>query len=218
MSNSDGIFELVPKSECNPGPETKEMRAKLILSKTRNKVVYMECDEDVVDILFSFLALPLGSIIKLLDKNSSIGHADKLYRSAVDLSLHGNDCIRFKNLIISPKLAPFFGVKKQLLKIEEEVSVGGYVMGCYACDSCSRFPCIHGTKEAALTELNPKSSKNTTESGGGYAKGLVKFMVTDDLNVAPLSSSSVIRIIHERQVRISDLVEKEVSIGEAQVT
>jgi len=60
MPNSDGIFELVPNPESNPGSEIKEVSAKLILTKKGNKVVYMECGEDVVDILFSFLALPLG--------------------------------------------------------------------------------------------------------------------------------------------------------------
>ena len=66
-------------------------------------------------------------------------------------------------------------------------------------------------------ELNPKSPNNGTEPGGGYVKVQCKFVVTDDLNVSPVSSISTLHIIKKSEVHTSNLVEKEVSLREIQV-
>jgi len=54
---------------------------KLLLGKEKNRVVFAEYDKDFIDILFSFLTLPMGTIARLLDKQSSVGCMDKLYKS-----------------------------------------------------------------------------------------------------------------------------------------
>ena len=68
-------------------------------------------------------------------------------------------------------------------------------------------------------ELNPKSPNNGTVPGGGYTKVQCKckFVVTDDLNVSPVSSISTLHIIKKSEVHTSNLVEKEVSLREIQV-
>ena len=42
---------------------------KLLLGKEKNRVVFAESDKDFIDILFSFLTLPMGTIARLLDSS-----------------------------------------------------------------------------------------------------------------------------------------------------
>lgn len=120
-------------------------------------------------------------------------------------------------MLLSPKLAPFFGENMQLLKIEESVSSTCSLSGSYTCfrktgTSFSGPRCSHSVYIAEFKELNPKAPNNVTESGGGYAKGPCKFMVTDGLNVALVSPTSAVSIVSKVGVPISNLVEKEVRL------
>ncbi|KAF0892245.1 hypothetical protein E2562_014830 [Oryza meyeriana var. granulata] len=50
------------------------------------EVLFAESDKEFVDVLFSFLTLPLGTIVRLLGKQSQIGCLDELYKSVENLS------------------------------------------------------------------------------------------------------------------------------------
>ncbi|KAG8039960.1 hypothetical protein GUJ93_ZPchr0028g29038 [Zizania palustris] len=40
----------------------------LLVDKERSKVLFAESDSDFVDVLFGFLTLPLGTVVRLLDR------------------------------------------------------------------------------------------------------------------------------------------------------
>jgi hypothetical protein len=71
--------------------ETEEyVQLKLLINEESNKVVFAEAGKDFVDILCSFLTLPLGTIAKLSQKDSNMGPVtvgclNSLYQSVVDL-------------------------------------------------------------------------------------------------------------------------------------
>jgi hypothetical protein len=44
---------------------------KILVDKQRNKVVFVEAAKEFIDTLFSFLSLPLGTIIRLLATNNN---------------------------------------------------------------------------------------------------------------------------------------------------
>ncbi|WJX49084.1 hypothetical protein P8452_35566 [Trifolium repens] len=44
---------------------------KILVDKQRNKVVFVEAIKEFIDTLFSFLSLPLGTIIRLLATNNN---------------------------------------------------------------------------------------------------------------------------------------------------
>ncbi|PNX96342.1 hypothetical protein L195_g019547, partial [Trifolium pratense] len=53
--------------------QKQEVSLKLLVNTETNKVLFAEADKDFVDILCSFLTLPLGTIARLLQKESNIG-------------------------------------------------------------------------------------------------------------------------------------------------
>ncbi|KAL8093309.1 hypothetical protein AgCh_035260 [Apium graveolens] len=64
---------------------------KLLIHKQQERVLYAEANSDFVDILFSFLTLPMGTIVKLLSNHSNtskppaVGSFNKLYESIANL-------------------------------------------------------------------------------------------------------------------------------------
>ncbi|KAK1320076.1 hypothetical protein QJS10_CPA03g01475 [Acorus calamus] len=58
---------------------------KLLVDKDRNRVVFAESNMDLVDLLFSFLTLPLGRVVSLLGKGQLDGCIDNIYESVENL-------------------------------------------------------------------------------------------------------------------------------------
>ncbi|XP_019233265.1 PREDICTED: uncharacterized protein LOC109213882 isoform X1 [Nicotiana attenuata] len=100
---------------------SNSMSLKLIVSKSKQKVLYAEAGVKLVDFLFSFLAFPLGAVVKLLGGNSRLGCIDNLYKGAENLSsenyIKSEEC---KNRLLSPKLFPYSGFDSHILRVEEE--------------------------------------------------------------------------------------------------
>ncbi|GJY96963.1 RNA-directed DNA polymerase, eukaryota, reverse transcriptase zinc-binding domain protein [Tanacetum coccineum] len=75
-------------------PETlakePKISIKAIVDKEKNRVLYVEADYTFVDILFSFMTLPMGTIVRLLGEQAdkkceALGSLNNLYQSLVDL-------------------------------------------------------------------------------------------------------------------------------------
>lgn len=98
--------------------EQNNISIKLIVSKSKKIVCYAEAGEDFVNLLFSFLTLPLGFVAKQMRDGSLKGCIDQLYGSVRDLEgeyLKSND---HKEMLLNPKLSPGF-YYNSLLGIEE---------------------------------------------------------------------------------------------------
>ncbi|XP_038980138.1 uncharacterized protein LOC103710638 [Phoenix dactylifera] len=200
--------------------DSKRIDVKLFLSKESDKVVYAEAREDLVDQLFSFLTFPLGSILKLLDKHSSLGCIDNLYES-VELLSNSYNYMKFKecsDMLLAPKLAPYFGCDNQLLDIGEMCPQTTKVChkSCFGLPSAT-ITCLHGVETKCSYEMNPKFQTSGTGTGGGFAKEMMTFMVTDEMEVTPLSPISAVSIINKLMVPINSLEEAQASLGEAEV-
>lgn len=60
INAADIQHEVKTQAERGTGSESKKTNVKLLVSKTINKVLYIECGKEFADLLFSFLAFPLG--------------------------------------------------------------------------------------------------------------------------------------------------------------
>lgn len=73
-------------------------------------------------------------------------------------------------------------------------------------------------KSTKLHELNPKLPRDGKGNGVTYVKGgQLKFMVTDDLHVLPLSSSTALQVITDANMKVGELQEKEIILNKLQV-
>ncbi|XP_058761283.1 uncharacterized protein LOC131634649 [Vicia villosa] len=84
------------------------VRLRVLVDKERKRVVYAEAGKDFVDVLFSFLTLPLGSIARLVAKESNIeavkfGSITSLHQSVSHLDqqyLWNQTC---KEMLLNPR-------------------------------------------------------------------------------------------------------------------
>ena len=58
---------------------------KLLIDKNAQKVLFAEAGKDTVDFLFTILALPLSTVIRLLTKQQMVGCLANLYDSVESL-------------------------------------------------------------------------------------------------------------------------------------
>ncbi|XP_058095140.1 uncharacterized protein LOC131240731 [Magnolia sinica] len=196
------------------------MSLKLLINKSNNRVVYAEATIDFLDLLISFLTFPLGSVVKLLGPGSSIGCLDNLHKSVEDLS-GGDDCIISEDcraMLLDPKLSPHSGCDSQLLPVVEaglKTINSSMFSRCFYCGMKNGHynPNCPGVTNRELHFINPKVSGGATECGGGFVKGPnMKFMVTDGLDVKPLSFISGIPILDRFNVP-NDVQKRVVSVG-----
>ncbi|MED6167334.1 hypothetical protein PIB30_001757 [Stylosanthes scabra] len=111
------LYSFSPKV---PGNSTNShITIKVFARKSMKKIMYAEAEEDFVDFLFSFLTAPIGSTMKLLDGNASLGCMNYLYKSVKDFSdlwFVGNS----NAILLHPSVAPKFGCRNSLRLFSEK--------------------------------------------------------------------------------------------------
>ncbi|ONI00034.1 hypothetical protein PRUPE_6G064000 [Prunus persica] len=183
--------------------EEEKISIKLIVSKSRKMVCYAEAGEEFVNLLFSFLTLPLGFIVKQMQDNSMKGCIDQLYKSVQDLDEQCLKSNNHKKMLVSPKLLPGFGYKNHPLGIEE----ASYRL---AVDTTL----IHSNKQVKSVEfIDPKSHRNKDDNALGFLKGPAMFMITDSLNVSPISAILGLSILCELNVPVTDIEVQVAQVG-----
>ncbi|XP_057792644.1 uncharacterized protein LOC131009366 [Salvia miltiorrhiza] len=173
-----------------PISNSKKMTLKLVVQKSTNKVLYAQAEEDFVELLFSFLIIPLGGVQRLLASNSLNKCMDLLYMSVAD-HIHSKYLkTGARNLLIKPKIPHGYVSENHILPLPEEGLSGFY-----------------------QDMLNLFSSVKFPNGRGKYLKAPRTFMVTDDLTVTPLCIASALSFLNEMKIPMSDVKEVELQIG-----
>ncbi|RWR96783.1 hypothetical protein CKAN_02618500 [Cinnamomum micranthum f. kanehirae] len=84
---------------------TTLMSLKLFVNKEMNRVVFAESGNDFVDVLLSFLTLPIGTIIGLTGKQSKMRSMSRLYESVEDLDVNLLQAEACKDMLLHPRSA-----------------------------------------------------------------------------------------------------------------
>ncbi|KAI0509874.1 hypothetical protein KFK09_010471 [Dendrobium nobile] len=205
---------------------------KLLIDVRSHKVLFGEAGKDFVDFLFSLLTPPLGCVIKLVSPPTMIGSIGKLYQSVENLNEIYLVANRAKASLLQPEVSTSNVTNHLLLGTEATVVVpSGSSVGlkCYLCNYCNRkvitvrnimcptCKCAMVTEVAFVAPSGSAysfSSGNAVEGVGGFVKGVVTYMITDDLEVTLMSVISSITLIN-RFIMKKDvqLEEKVVAVG-----
>ncbi|CAO2161137.1 unnamed protein product [Urochloa humidicola] len=213
---------------------TSTLKMKLLIDIKANRVVFAEASKDVVDFLFSLLALPVATIVKMLGEGSMSGSFGNLYGSVEKLDdtyvLPGVE----KKAVLQPTIVPSAvttSCSSLLLLAPPSVEPKsffrcGNVMysSCYNyvtdtwgtnCPSCSKKMNI--AVKFVTPEADEGSGHNVQSSTGtagkGFVQGVVTYTVKDDLTVTPMSTISSITLLNTGAVNFGDLQERTVPLG-----
>ncbi|KAJ7950204.1 DUF674 family protein [Quillaja saponaria] len=209
------LTKLEPKVTSND----KKIDIKVIVSKSKTKILYADASEEFVDFLFSFLTIPLGSVIKLLGGNSFLGCLDNLYKSVENL-MNSSWCTESGSMLLNLGVASKYSCQSQLLNIHEENPPQlyyGIVMDRNSMWGWSGK--ISKTDDALeetepLTLIDPRCPPGQAVAYVGFMKKPALFVVDDDLQVTPLSSTSSISFLKKLSISLEDFEEQVVGIGE----
>ncbi|XBJ05405.1 hypothetical protein VPH35_024200 [Triticum aestivum] len=158
---------------------------KLFIDKEKRNVLFAESDKEFVDVLFSFLTMPLGTIVRLFDKRSQVGCLDELYKSVESFGEDHFQTKACKAMLLSPLNAEAIDCNPLKVKIADE-------------NPMYRFPdaiCGCGTIVQYIGECPPVNGNS--KEGGVYAVSIPKFIITDDLQVAPASTRVMFSLIEK---------------------
>ncbi|KAL8193021.1 hypothetical protein R6Q57_027469 [Mikania cordata] len=159
---------------------------KLLIDVKSKKVLFAEASKEFVDFLFHILSLPVGTVIKLLRKNSMIAN----YGAHVPLlSLNADDSMNRQ----------FYRCGSNHVYVADDPTV--------LCPQCKH------QMSSELTYVTGYSAAMEAAEGGGFVKGVVTYMVMDDLVVKPMSTISSITMLNKFNVKeVGCLEEKVVSL------
>ncbi|XP_068339148.1 uncharacterized protein [Pyrus communis] len=183
--------------------EEDNISIKLIVCKSKNIVCYAEAGEDFVNLLFSFLTLPLGFVSKQMQDGSLKGCIDQLYRSVQDLDEQYLKSNHQKEMLLNPKLVPGF-CYKSLLGIEEASYY--YLDGKLTTDS-SLIPSNTPLESCKIEPTDNNSSAR------GFLKGPASFTVTDNLVIRPISTIFELSVLDKLNVPFTDTENRVVLMG-----
>ncbi|EAY72582.1 hypothetical protein OsI_00448 [Oryza sativa Indica Group] len=212
---------------------TAALSMKLLVDTNAQRVLFAEASKDVVDFLFSLLALPVGTAVKLLGKDSMVGCVGNLYASVERLDDTYVQADAAKDALLSPVvLSPAASSNTTVLRLPSPSSAQpksffGCHNTCYrACRSYvtnasgTKCPTCHSQMTAACTYVAGGQDQNTQNAaaegakGGGFVQGIVTYTVMDDLTVSPMSSISSITLLNTFAVKdLGALKEKTVQLG-----
>ncbi|XP_045798138.1 uncharacterized protein LOC123892397 [Trifolium pratense] len=180
--------------------QTEEhVQLKLLVNEESNKVVLAEAGKDFVDILCSFLTIPLGTIARLSQKDSNMGPVtvgclNSLYQSVSNL----DECLwtnTNKELLLYPRNSSEEYCSTLKFNIDDLESTEYFMCGNKYCGRENRhYYAGHGyiLSTSAYHECpRCKSHCNRSIFLKPYCKGFVNsvatFVITEDLTIMPNS-------------------------------
>ncbi|KAL0736783.1 hypothetical protein Bca4012_012993 [Brassica carinata] len=192
--------------------------------KKEGNIIYVECGEDFVDLLFTFLAIPLESVWGITSgKGIVLGCVGNLCKSFKELGADsGKEASGFKCV-----LPHYYKCReKQLLDVlvtthkpptyyrYVSFSVDHFREYCLTDNSGKRLV-YAWDKLLPVTSINPKSEGNNNTAG--FVKKGTKFMVTDDLIITPSNSASVLGMLKDKQISLEDVECRMICIKQEEV-
>jgi hypothetical protein len=206
------------------------MDVRLFINKRNRRVLYAEAGKDFVDLLFGFLLLPTGGVIRLLREHGStssksVASISNLYKS-VD-KLNATYMTTEKTFWLKPHKS--FICYNGSPRIEYAIPPIYYACGNANRDFDSkhqlstragqRCVCGHELTNQLHFLDHPSSyfsssSANPDQMIPGFVKETVTFIITDDLNILPISTITRIILLNQLEVKdLSELEEITVTVG-----
>ncbi|CAL4965336.1 unnamed protein product [Urochloa decumbens] len=183
---------------------------KLLVDTKAGRVLYAEASKDVVDFLFSLLTLPVGTVVKILSKDSMVGSVGNLYGSVENLDDIYVRSARAKQALLSPAGGCAGG---KLLQLPEAPAPQPPCTQFYRCQKQNYTDCYNKRDQVVWLAVSALPRQDDC-AGAGFVQGIVTYTVMDDLKLAPMSTISGITLLNTFGITdIGTLQEKTVKLG-----
>ncbi|TYH51386.1 hypothetical protein ES332_D10G269400v1, partial [Gossypium tomentosum] len=156
-------------------------------------------------IFSSILSLPVGTVIRLLNKQGTAGCIGNIYNSIENLSESYMLKASEKDILLKPMVMNYSANVALLLPSME-------FSKCTKLYS-TRCPCCSKAMNHNLTFLDT-TNKAPNLGEASFVKGVMPYMVMHDLTVRPMSAKSIITLLSHYNIKdLGDLEEKVIAVG-----
>lgn len=199
---------------------------RLLIDSESNLVLFAEARKETVDFLFHMLSLPIATVITLIKQHDQmVGSIENLYTSIENL--HESYILpdHSRQSLLKPITKPC-ACSVPTLQLN---GVAAYEKKFYKCEKCKQngngyssitrvtddpnadCPGCSGKMCSQITYVEPPVA---VEKVGGFVKEAVTYMVTDNLDVSPMSTVSCISLLNRFNVKgVNALQEMTVDFG-----
>nr|GMD44995.1 uncharacterized protein LOC109182299 [Ipomoea batatas] len=202
---------------------------KLLIDEKTNRVVAAEAEKDFVDMLFSFLTFPMGTIIRVTSREQvkipvTIGCMNNLYRSIQNspVNWHTQLC---KTMVLNPRNPCAFYCNKLKMNIDDSGSEMKYVCSRQGCWYFSKYQNVScwcssgGTTKEMKSDYSWSSVMNCRYVGAFLQRGSIMFLISDDLQIRPASPHFLAQLLSGFGLsETSRIREMPVEVSKEQVT
>ncbi|KAL1817021.1 hypothetical protein ACET3Z_019595 [Daucus carota] len=185
-----------------------DIPVKLVIDKEKKRVVFAEADGDFADILFSFLTLPMGTIIRLLAQHSdqskqlNIGNFNTLCSSVKNLDAKYFVTDVSKDLLTNTRNLADYECRRLRINIDDTKPAQHFVCQNLDCIVDQDLPSLSTCNIAKCrrcgdylkTPINFLDDMRENNSGVFFAQ-TASFIITDALNVFPNTMGSTFEIL-----------------------
>ena len=218
------------------------MSLRLLINTESQRVLFAEADKNFIDFLFHILSLPVGTFITILTKQGMVGSLGNIYASIEHINITCLQPNLNKETLLKSKVhisGGGTGVTLLLPKVkspstsstsnkwyrcsESSTSRMWYYDSGESCcysyvsnDSSAKCPNCQRSMSDNVNFIDPPRATNVGSSSSeeGYVKGVVTYMVMDDLVVKPMSTISCVTLLNRFNVKdVGVLEEKVVDLG-----
>ncbi|XP_074300375.1 uncharacterized protein LOC141631631 [Silene latifolia] len=188
---------------------------KILVNPKAKKVIFAEAKKDFVDFLFHILSLPISTVVKLLKNEEAKGSLQSLYKSVESLQTE----YFLPNANCDTVLLPKHPISLPLLSIVHHNPATLTHFKCpdhnYVTDrsgqtcSCNVYcyptsgPCKKPMSQVTFTYVAPSSSNVHP----GFVKEAIPYIVTDNLEVKPMSLTLIKSLVTDFDYLVEDDVQ-----------
>lgn len=175
---------------------------KVVIDEVENKVLFVQAEKDFVDVLLSFLMFPLGTIARLVSKESTnvkkvnVGSISTLYESVLNLDKDHFWAPEYKEMLVKPRNSMEEYCQNMKLKIDDTGKSKFFICESSKCVKDDNMKFFIKFKNRICTcgkQMNREISfKNNLPTNKGFVPDTATFMISDDLNVKPDNFGSTI--------------------------
>ncbi|XP_042067496.1 uncharacterized protein LOC121810841 [Salvia splendens] len=180
---------------CNPPPPN--LFLKVFINKNKTKVLFAEADNNFIDVLLSFLTIPLGKIVTILQNHTesespaAIGSLSTLYNGLSDLDPAHFSTPGAKEMLLNPRSSFRAECRKLAVDVADNAP-----LQCFLCEdgACIESVVKNVSLYSDISKCECGGSLNEEirieecgeDEGGVFVTSPSLFIVSDDLRVAPI--------------------------------
>ncbi|KAG8662999.1 hypothetical protein MANES_01G165900v8 [Manihot esculenta] len=180
---------------------SQSIKLKAVIDKEKNRVILSELDSDFIDVLLSFLTMPMGTIIKLTHSQlPTLGCMNNLYASVKNLDIGRFRTSSCKEMLQHPRN----GAANHCRYLKLNIDTGTTPVSYFYCGDLGCLTSKHKFSHKKYSRCDCGKQMN----GGVFVRGLTRPIISDELELMPASTAASFSLLAKLGIMDLDTIQE----------